>query len=47
MIPALFAAIRVFFRSRLATSLEVLALRQQVGVLTVRVNKNETHGVKV
>ncbi len=33
MIHAVLAAIRVFFRSRLATSLEVLALRQQVAVL--------------
>jgi len=30
MIPAFLAAIRVFFRSRVDTSLEVLALRQQV-----------------
>ena len=33
LIPAFLAAIRVFFRSRLDTSLEVLALRQQVAVL--------------
>jgi len=32
-IPAFLAAFRVFFRSRLETSLEVLALRQQVAVL--------------
>jgi hypothetical protein len=32
-ILAFVAAIRVFFRSRVDTSLEVLALRQQVGVL--------------
>jgi hypothetical protein len=31
-ITAFLAAIRVFFRSRVDTSLEVLALRQQVGV---------------
>ena len=33
LIAALLAAIRVFFRSRLDTALEVLALRQQVAVL--------------
>ena len=33
LITAFLAAIRVFFRSRLDTSLEVLALRQQVAVL--------------
>jgi hypothetical protein len=33
LIAALLAAIRVFFRSRVNTSLEVLALRQQVAVL--------------
>src|SRR5215813_12715333 len=33
LICAFLAAIRVFFRSRLDTSLEVLALRQQVAVL--------------
>jgi hypothetical protein len=32
-IPAFLAALRVFFRSRLETSLEVLALRQQIAVL--------------
>ncbi len=31
--PAILAAIRVFFRSRGDTALEVLALRQQVAVL--------------
>jgi putative transposase len=33
LIPALLAAFRVFFRSRADTSLEILALRQQVAVL--------------
>ena len=33
LISAFLAAIRVFFRSRVDTSLEVLALRQQVAVL--------------
>ena len=33
LIPAFLAVIRVFFRSRVDTSLEVLALRQQVAVL--------------
>ena len=33
LITAFLAAIRVFFRSRVDTSLEVLALRQQVAVL--------------
>jgi putative transposase len=33
LVPAIFSAFRVFFRSRLAASLEVLALRQQVAVL--------------
>ena len=33
LIPAFLVAIRVFFRSRLDTSLEILALRQQVAVL--------------
>ena len=33
LIPAFLAAIRVFFRNRVDTSLEVLALRQQVAVL--------------
>ena len=33
LIPAVLAAFRVFFRSRLDTSLEILALRQQVAVL--------------
>ena len=33
LIPAVIFAIRVFFRSRLDTSLEVLALRQQIAVL--------------
>lgn len=33
LVPAILSAFRVFFRSRLATSLEVLALRQQVAVL--------------
>src|SRR5712692_7450890 len=33
LIPAFLAAIRVFFRSRVDTSLEILALRQQVAVL--------------
>jgi hypothetical protein len=33
LIAALLAAIRVFFRRRVNTSLEVLALRQQVAVL--------------
>jgi len=32
-ILALFAAIRIFFRSRHDTALEILALRQQVAVL--------------
>ena len=32
-ILAILAALRVFFRSRLDTSLEILALRQQVAVL--------------
>ena len=33
LIPAVVLAIRVFFRSRLDTSLEVLALRQQIAVM--------------
>jgi hypothetical protein len=33
LLLALIAAVRVFFRSRTDTSLEVLALRQQVSVL--------------
>ncbi len=33
LIPAFLAALRVFFRNRVDTSLEVLALRQQVAVL--------------
>jgi hypothetical protein len=33
MITAFLAAVRVFFRNRMDTSLEVLALRQQVAVL--------------
>ena len=33
LIPAFLAAIRVFFRSRVDTSLEILALRQQIAVL--------------
>jgi putative transposase len=33
LIPAVLAAFRVFFRSRLDTSLEILALRQRVAVL--------------
>jgi hypothetical protein len=33
LIPALFCAFRAFFQSRLDTSLEILALRQQVAVL--------------
>ena len=33
LIPAFLAAFRVLFRSRLDTSLEILALRQQVAVL--------------
>ena len=33
LITAFLAAIRVFFRNRVDTSLEVLALRQQVAVL--------------
>jgi hypothetical protein len=32
-IPAFISALRVFFRSRSDTALEVLALRQQVAVL--------------
>ena len=33
LLPAFLAAIRAFFRSRVDTSLEILALRQQVAVL--------------
>jgi hypothetical protein len=33
LIPALVLALRVFFRSRVDTSLELLALRQQIAVL--------------
>ena len=33
LITAFLAAVRVFFRNRVDTSLEVLALRQQVAVL--------------
>jgi hypothetical protein len=47
LISALLAAIRVFFRSRADTALEVLALRQQVSVLKLpyRARKIEAYGL--
>jgi hypothetical protein len=46
LISAFFCALRAFFRSRLDTSLEVLALRQQIAVTQTTATKTATDALR-